>query len=96
MVLSDFGKIADECWRAIPKHFPNVELGAHVIMPNHVHGILIFHEVVGAQHIVPLWDCCAPTPDNHKITVKQRITDYIEANPSRWNDDDENPSNNRG
>ena len=40
MVLNEFGKIADECWRAIPKHFPNVELGAYVIMPNHVHGII--------------------------------------------------------
>ena len=41
MVLNEFGKIADECWRAIPEHFPNVELGAYVIMPNHVHGIVV-------------------------------------------------------
>lgn len=41
MVLSEFGKIANECWREIPKHFPNVELGAYVVMPNHVHGIII-------------------------------------------------------
>ena len=41
MILNDLGKIADECWRAIPEHFPNVELGAHVIMPNHAHGIII-------------------------------------------------------
>jgi hypothetical protein len=27
MVSNDFGKIADECWRAIPEHFPFVELG---------------------------------------------------------------------
>jgi len=41
MILNDFGKIADECWRAIPEHFPFVELGAHVVMPNHVHGIVV-------------------------------------------------------
>ena len=40
MFLNDFGKIADDCWRAIPDHFPFVELGAHVIMPNHAHGII--------------------------------------------------------
>jgi REP element-mobilizing transposase RayT len=39
--FSDFGKIADECWRELPNHFPNVELGAYVIMPNDVHGIII-------------------------------------------------------
>jgi putative transposase len=42
--LNEFGKIADECWRAIPEHFPNVELGAFVIMPNHVHGIVVINK----------------------------------------------------
>ncbi len=44
MTLSDFGVIADECWRAIPAHFPSVELGAHIVMPNHVHGIIVIHD----------------------------------------------------
>lgn len=41
MRLSPMGQIAEEHWRAIPNHFPNVELGMYVIMPNHVHGIII-------------------------------------------------------
>ena len=41
MILNDFGKIVNECWSAIPEHFPSVELGAYVVMPNHVHGILM-------------------------------------------------------
>jgi REP element-mobilizing transposase RayT len=76
MLLNDFGRIADECWRAIPDHFPNVELGAHMIMPNHVHGVIVIRAddesastVVVAQH-VGAQHCCAPTPDNHKINVK--------------------------
>ena len=44
MFLNDFGKIADECWRAIPDHFPNVELGVHMIMPNHLHGVIVIHD----------------------------------------------------
>lgn len=43
MRLNECGAIADECWRAIPDHFPSVELGAYVIMPNHVHGIIIIN-----------------------------------------------------
>ena len=58
MLLSDCGKIAEECWCAIPEHFPNVELGAYVIMPNHMHGIVIIQDnlnsYVGAQHAAPL------------------------------------------
>jgi len=41
MTLNNFGKIADECWCAIPDHFPFVELGTYVIMPNHGHGIIV-------------------------------------------------------
>ena len=29
-----------QCWLAIPKHFPAVELDAFVVMPNHLHGIV--------------------------------------------------------
>jgi putative transposase len=41
MSLNSLGKIAEVCWRAIPKHFPFAELGVFVIMPNHVHGIIV-------------------------------------------------------
>ncbi|HBQ60389.1 MAG TPA: hypothetical protein DD671_12415 [Balneolaceae bacterium] len=41
MQLSPIGKIAQTCWKEIPDHFPFVKLGAHIIMPNHVHGIII-------------------------------------------------------
>ena len=33
--------IVEKCWLAIPVHFPNVQLDEWVIMPNHMHGILI-------------------------------------------------------
>src|SRR5687767_1398941 len=39
---TEIGKIADEYWLEIPKHYPWVELDAYQIMPNHIHGILIF------------------------------------------------------
>ncbi|MEM6265859.1 MAG: hypothetical protein AAGI38_25375 [Bacteroidota bacterium] len=41
MILSEIGQIAKKCWLAIPNHFPFVKLDVHVIMPNHVHGIII-------------------------------------------------------
>ena len=40
MILNDAGKTANECWLEIPKHFPNVILHEHIVMPNHVHGII--------------------------------------------------------
>lgn len=41
MVLSPCGVIADVLWHEIKYHFPHVTLGAFVVMPNHVHGVLI-------------------------------------------------------
>ena len=43
MRLSAMGQVAEEHWRLIPEHFPQVELGAYVIMPNHVHGIIVIN-----------------------------------------------------
>ena len=40
MCLSRLGQSARDCWSEIPVHFPFVELGEFVVMPNHVHGIV--------------------------------------------------------
>src|SRR5438067_10158847 len=47
MRMNEFGRVAGACWNEIPRHFPKVELDAFVVMPNHVHGIIIITEAVG-------------------------------------------------
>jgi len=39
--LSEIGKITEKCWIEIPAHFPCVKLDEFVMMPNHIHGIII-------------------------------------------------------
>lgn len=41
MALNDAGRIAAACWREIPDHFPQVVLDEWIVMPDHVHGILM-------------------------------------------------------
>ncbi len=41
MELSPIGIIADILWYEIKNHAKNVELGSFIVMPNHIHGILI-------------------------------------------------------
>jgi len=41
MNLSALGKSAQDCWNEIPAHFPFVELGAFMVMPNHAHGVVV-------------------------------------------------------
>jgi len=71
VALNEYGHVVHACWKAIPDHFPNVTLDAFVVMPNHVHGIIVIdfpvramhataivgamHASVGARHASPHW-----------------------------------------
>ena len=41
MQFSPTGAIAEKLWHEIPHHASHVELGNFIVMPNHIHGILI-------------------------------------------------------
>ena len=43
MKLSNVGVLADVFWHEIKNHTKNVELDVFVVMPNHVHGIIILN-----------------------------------------------------
>jgi putative transposase len=42
--LSPLGVVVAEEWLKIPRHHPRVHLDEWIIMPDHMHGILIFHD----------------------------------------------------
>lgn len=52
MVLNDAGRAVADCWLQIPDHFPNIELDEWVVMPNHIHGIVVI--VVRANNHSPV------------------------------------------
>ena len=43
MNLSGIGIIADVLWYEIKNHAKNIELGDFVVMPNHIHGIIVLN-----------------------------------------------------
>lgn len=141
MALSKFGLVAKQQWQKLPKRFPTIELGAFVIMPNHVHGIIVIMAGRGTAENLSDLDSESPrrVPTHevfqkpvkgsiptivrsYKSAVSYRInlmrgtqdvpvwqrnyyehiirnerdlhskTDYIEANPLLWDQDDENPA----
>ena len=53
MILNDLGKIIEAEWLNIPGNYLNIELDEFIIMPNHLHGIVIINDVIniiGAIH----------------------------------------------
>jgi REP element-mobilizing transposase RayT len=145
--LNLLGQTVKQCWRETPSHFPQVILDKFIIMPNHVHGILIIaprdgdaprgarngsqsggqsRSCAGANDHSPLrrpagtsstigsiirgfkggvvkrsresCDICAIWQRGYyehiirNDTALDRIRRYIEANPTQWAQDPENPS----
>lgn len=44
MQLNDLGAIVDACWRGLTQHYSHIDLDSFVVMPNHIHGIIILAE----------------------------------------------------
>ncbi len=66
--LSEIGKIVEKYWLEIPNHFTFVELDEFIIMPNHMHGIVI---IKNENHVVPNVEtrhCLVSTTDANKKT----------------------------
>ncbi|HEX9250946.1 MAG TPA: transposase [Ignavibacteriaceae bacterium] len=51
---NSLGNIAVKFFEEIPKHFKNTEIDEYIVMPNHVHGIIIINDVVGTRDRVSL------------------------------------------
>ena len=74
MHLSNTGVIADLLWHEIPYHQSFVELGDFVVMPNHIHGILILNKPAPVEtlratslHATPQSQMAAISPKSNTI-----------------------------
>jgi putative transposase len=51
MNLSDIGAYATACWQEIPAHHSRTNIDEFIVMPNHVHGIIV---IVGPERLPEL------------------------------------------
>ena len=81
MQLSEIGLLAQKYWLEIPIHFPFVVLDEFVVMPDHVHGILVIDKTDTNADDDTMNDALAvETPDSGVSTIpsspaKSRRTD---------------------
>jgi REP element-mobilizing transposase RayT len=50
MRLNDYGRVVAAEWQKIPARFPHMTADASIVMPNHLHGIIVIGDGVGAKH----------------------------------------------
>src|SRR5258706_7718110 len=54
MILNDYGEIADDMFKGIENIHENIVLDKYVVMPNHIHGIIIITDpIVGDAYSKP-------------------------------------------
>lgn len=57
--LTTWGRLVESEWRRLPMRFNGIQIDTHMIMPDHLHGILWIQNTVmsspqGARHHLPL------------------------------------------
>jgi REP-associated tyrosine transposase len=45
------GRMVERWWRELPRKFRGIDIDAHVVMPNHIHGIIVM--AGGAVRVSP-------------------------------------------
>src|SRR5690625_1946568 len=80
------GHIANSCWYGISDHFPFVELGVHIIMPNHVHGIVMINKpadepTVETQSLASLPSPSSPSSPSSSNCVRNGGMEHTDASP---------------
>jgi hypothetical protein len=85
MTMNEYGDIVTKCWDGLPNHYQHLQLDEFIVMPNHLHGIVVLTNV-GAQFIAPVRNAItenqgtsnqgainrAPTKNNGMNTVGTR------------------------
>ena len=68
MNLNEYGFIFQDCWNNLVYHYSHIQLDTYVIMPNHVHGIIIITDTgVEAGSCVRAGLKPSPTDKLHRL-----------------------------
>jgi REP element-mobilizing transposase RayT len=60
MQLNDIGMLARKFWLDVPNHYSGIQLDEFIIMPNHIHGIIMIQESNRTAQ------CAVPTDKNQQ------------------------------
>ncbi|KKT30973.1 MAG: hypothetical protein UW16_C0002G0007 [Microgenomates group bacterium GW2011_GWC1_44_10] len=79
--LNEVGNIAKNEWLNLPRRFPNLDLDISVIMPNHIHGIIIVGAPLAGARINKIHSQIKEThPRNHADNIGIHVNNDIYSN----------------
>jgi putative transposase len=74
-----FGRAVQATWDGIPDHFTEVDLDAFVVMPNHVHGILVIVPSAADASVSQGTACRAPTTESFGPPVTRSLATMVRS-----------------
>ena len=60
MIINEYGRICQQCWIGLPNHYDNAAVDTYIIMPNHLHGILVIDDFNKREG-------CKPSPTDKSL-----------------------------
>ncbi len=87
MILNEIGNIVQKCWFQIPQHYQNVSLDEFIVMPNHIHGIIIINKTssinVGTIHELSLRNKSIFNWKQRRKMLLPKIIGFFKMNSSK-------------
>ena len=75
MKLNDAGNMIRRTWDALPQRFPNIRIDTFIVMPNHIHGII----VINPPNHMRATTRVAPTAHGRDIVPVPSLGDMVGA-----------------
>lgn len=103
MILNECGRIVEQCWFDLENHYHNLRLDAFVIMPNHIHGIMIIDNSIivetGLKPVSPITKPVSQSETGLKPVSTHGIFEFVRAfktfSSRRMNELDNTPGKTR-
>ena len=91
IVQNDYGNIVRKCWNDSPSHYPRIRLDEFIVMPNHIHGIIVIRASASKQinairqhGIEKIWQRNYYDHIIRDGKSRYAICQYIKNNPANW------------
>ena len=89
-ILSEAGRNAAQTWEWLASQYPYVELSEWIVMPNHLHGILVIHPCRGGSRSAPTGTAPTQTnPTDTPVKIKPLgglIGAFKTVSTKKWNE----------
>ena len=79
MQENDLAAVVHTCWNDLTDHYPNVALDQFVVMPNHVHAIVVILDEPAMVRECTVGDGLRPSPTRPSPTRKHPLSEIVRA-----------------